>query len=346
MFLFGRSWTRRDLEARLGRMDQVAGVRRLRLEEGPEAGVELIHVRTGGGLAYFVSPSRGMDISLAEFRGAPLSWQSANGEAHPAYFDAEGNGWLRTAAGGLLMTCGLTQVGSPNVDGEEHLGIHGRAHHTAARQVTATARWIGDEYVMEVSGLVTETRLFGEMIHLHRTLSSRLGESRLRIHDRIENAGFAPVPFQMLYHFNFGFPLVAEATRIDFPSRVVRPREATTPVDGYDRWESPNPVYAERVYYHEDLATTTDSNGRPIAEVAIRNDLFPGGAIAVKVRWSTDTLPKLVQWKMAGAGMHVLGIEPANCHVGGRAAERAAGTLCFLEPGESVDHHLEIDVEG
>ena len=79
MRLYGREWTRRELEARVGRIEQVGGLRRLRWAEGAEADNEQIQVRTGAGLSYAVSPSRGLDISLAEFGGVPLSWQAAGG---------------------------------------------------------------------------------------------------------------------------------------------------------------------------------------------------------------------------------------------------------------------------
>ena len=46
----------------------------------------------------------------------------------------------------------------------------------------------------------------------------------------------------------------------------------------------------------------------------------------------------------SGAGLHVLGIEPANCYVEGRAAERARGSLQYLEPGESRRYDLALDV--
>ncbi|MBW7460405.1 aldose 1-epimerase family protein, partial [Paenibacillus sepulcri] len=110
MHLYGRSWTRRELEARVGSISQIGGVRRMQLTEGKERDVEAIQVRTGAGLTYYVIPSKGLDISLAELGGMPVSWQSPNGDVHPAYYEAEGTGWLRTASGGLLMTCGLAHV--------------------------------------------------------------------------------------------------------------------------------------------------------------------------------------------------------------------------------------------
>jgi len=48
---------------------------------------------------------------------------------------------------------------------------------------------------------------------------------------------------------------------------------------------------------------------------------------------------------MPGEGTHVLGIEPANCHVAGRAAERERGTLVTLvAPSQTMKYHLKLTV--
>ena len=341
--LYNRNWTRRELEARVGRIEQIGGLRRLRLAEGFEDGNEQIQVRTGAGLAFYVSPSRALDISLAEFGGAPLSWSSASGDIHPAYYDAGGAEWLRTAAGGLLMTCGLSYVGAPGEDEGQTFGLHGRVHHIPARHVSAIGRWQGDDYLMEISGIVEETALFGDSWRLSRTIRCRLGLNRIEISDVVENAGFAPAIHMILYHFNFGFPLLTEETVVQFPSNVVVPRDQGTPVYGFEQWDPPQAGYQERVYYHQDFDTEE-------VAVTVHNPHFPQfGAsrttpLWLRLSYSTRQLPRLVQWKMAGAGAHVLGIEPANCYVDGRAAERARGTLVTLEPGESRQYDLALDL--
>lgn len=351
MHPFNRKYSRREVEARVGRMEQIAGVRRLAYVEGPEAGVEQIEVRTGAGLTYWVAPQRGLDIGRVEFLGAPLSWQSACGDVHPAHYDARGAEWLRTAAGGMLMTCGLRNVGVPCAEDGEEMGLHGRAHHLPASEVAAAAQWQGDEYAMAVSGTVRETRIFREKLVLRRTIASRLGENAIRIHDRITNEAFEPSPAMILYHFNFGFPLLTEKSTIRFPSRKVVPREKTTPLEGYDRWDPPTPGYFERVYFHSEIETRPDAEtGRPMAEATVHQPEFPAGPgaarpVTVRLRWTADTLPHLVQWKMPGAGEHVLGIEPTNCGVLGRVADRAAGRVVVLEPGEAVDFCLELALE-
>jgi len=351
MQLYGRAWSRRELEERVGRLEQVGGIRRLTLGDGPEAGVEQVQVRTGAGLSYWVSAGRGLDISLAEFGSVPLSWQASPGDVHPAYFDPRGLEWLRTAAGGLLMTCGFTQVGSPCSDGGQDLGLHGRAHHLPARQVSAEGRWLGDEYEMRVAGVVEQAMIFGENVTLIRQIHSRLGENVIRLTDVVRNNGFESVPHMYLYHFNFGFPLLSEKTRLTLPKGRVVPRDAGMTTAGLDAWQSPDASFQERVYYHEDLVGEPNSGGLgTVVAAVIRNPVFPmagGGTrpLAVRLQWNASLLPRLVQWRMPGAGVHVLGLEPSNCRVGGRARERERGALAFLEPGESRTYDLELSVD-
>ncbi len=47
---------------------------------------------------------------------------------------------------------------------------------------------------------------------------------------------------------------------------------------------------------------------------------------------------------MLGPGMYVTGLEPANCGLAGRAAEREAGTLPMLEPGEARRFGISVRV--
>ena len=348
MQLYNREWTRRELEARVGRLEQVGGIRRFTLNEGLEAGVEQVQVRTGAGLAFYVSPARGLDISLAEFCGSALSWQAANGDVHPAYFDDTGLAWLRTAAGGLLMTCGFTQMGAPNVDQGQVLGLHGRAHHLPARQVAAEGRWRGDEYRMRVAGVVEESIVFGDHIRMTREIGASLGSNRVTLTDVFENIGFAPAPLTLLYHFNFGYPLMDEQTVVLFPSRKVVPREDDTPLEGYTTWQAPTPGHRERVYLHEDLIT--DQNGWTTA--TIHNPTFPLGAgvapvpLTVRLAWSTVTLPGLGTMAHAGCGRVCAGDRADERQRARRAASRADGSLVTLAPGASQQDGVGIVGDG
>jgi hypothetical protein len=206
--------------------------------------------------------------------------------------------------------------------------------------VSARGLWDGDEYNIVIEGKIEETSIFGWNLNLSRRVSSSLGKNQILLHDVVENAGFEPAPHMMLYHFNFGFPLLDAHTQICFPDAKITPREPGLSMEGLGDWQPPQPGYHERVYYHENLSTSPDK----IAAVTVRNPNFPGTnrPLTMRLAWETSNLPVLVQWKMPGEGTHVLGIEPANCHVEGRLAEQARGTLVMLQPGQTVEYNLEL----
>ncbi len=352
MFLYGRKWTRREIEAYVGKIENIAGVQKYCYSEGPESGVDMIQVRTASGLTYNVNASHALDISSTEFRGVPISWQAINGEVHPAYFESTGLGFLRSAAGGLLMTCGLSQVGSPTEDDNEKLGLHGRVHHTPARQVVAEGNWINDEYELRIRGIIEESRIMGEHLRLIREIKSRVGENKIIINDIVENTGFHAVPHMILYHFNFGFPLMMDGSEITIPSNKIVARDKGISVESYDRWLTPEVGFEEQVYYHSNFEVTSSNvEKKKLTNVLIKNPYFPvahqqdsHSLISVRLSWDVDALQNLVQWKMPGAGTYVLGLEPSNCFVEGRTAEREKGTLVNLEPGEQKSYYLELEI--
>jgi len=344
MQLYGKIWTRREVEKYLGRIEQVGGLQHRRLCGGKAEGVEQVQVRTGAGLTFEINVSRGMDIGQVEYCSVPLTCLSPNGLVHPAYWQGGPTDWLKTAVGGLLMTCGLTQVGAPCNDGQECLPLHGDAHQLPAELLRCEGEWQGDEYEMTVKGRIRQSRIFGENLTLTRTLRSKIGENRIEIDDVVENCGFSETPFMLLYHFNFGFPLLTGETEIHFPSRKVVARDKDVPIADCDQWPEPQKDFSERVYYHEDLITEDGT-----ATALIHQPHFPVGnetrPLTVQLTWQTENLPRLAQWKMPGEGIYVLGIEPANCHVEGRVAERNRGTLQTLQPGEARHFNLALEIK-
>jgi hypothetical protein len=337
--LFGRSWTRRELMERVGDVSQLGGIRNITLNDGNEHGVRAVEVRTGTGFRFVVLPDRGMDISESEFAGRSLCWRSNTGDVAPAFFEPEGNRWLRGFFGGLLTTCGLTYVGQSCIDQGEALGLHGRASYIPARNVCADGEWRGDEYLIWVRGRVSEASAVMPRVTLTRKLSTRLGASSLTIEDTIENEGHAPSPFMMVYHLNFGFPVVSGETVLLSPTRsvVTLGREKVTEPDLYRRFLEPTPNFPEMVFRHE---TVPDAGGYVTAAL-INKSVNSFGAY---VRYRQRELPHLFEWKMLAQGAYTVALEPATCWIDPRSEARKRGELKFLQPGEVVQHHLEIGV--
>jgi hypothetical protein len=340
--LFGEKFTKEELLRLVGEVSQVGGVRRYELSEGKEKGVEVIEFRTGSGFRFTVLPSRGMDISFAEYQGMALSWRSHTGEVAPQFFEPEGLGWLRGFYGGLLVTCGLTHMGSPCVDEGEALGLHGRFSWTPATNVSAGGKWEGDNYVIWGEGKVREAMVFNENICLTRKIGCILGESRLFLHDVIENLGYNSTPLMLLYHVNGGYPALSPGGRLIAPSLKVEPRDdiAAADISQWSQFPEPIPGFQEQVYFH-DMAP--DEKGE--VTTALVNKKIAGGAgFGFYLKYRKQELPHFIQWKMVGEGHFVCGMEPANSLVTGRDKARAAGELPHLEPGEKKEYHLEIGV--
>lgn len=106
-----------------------------------------------------------------------------------------------------------------------------------------------------------------------------------------------------------------------------RDADADAGLGEWDRAPRPATGLPERVFEH--LVEPDDSGRCAVAVVA------PALGLRLEVGWDAEALPRLHQWVHPATGVNVLGIEPANCSVLGRAADREAGRLPVLEPGDS-----------
>ena len=340
MKLYDKAWDRDRLRRSVGNMDQIAGIRLVQLDEGNERPARAALFHTGTGLDFTVMLDRGMDISSASYQGMALGWRSTTGDVAPQYFEPEGIRWLRSYFGGLVTTCGLTNVGSPAPESAlTGQGLHGRIGHAPARNIQVVQEWQGDDYVLSVTGTLRETVVFGENLTLKRTVSTKLGETRFWITDELTNEGFKNTPYMLLYHCNLGWPLLDEGSRILSPSRHVAPRDDEGR-KGQEHWalmDAPTHGYKEKVYYHE---MVPDSEGN-VTVALVNKGLAEGTGLGLYIKYTHKTLPRFVQWKQMGEQDYVLGFEPCNCGVRGRREDEEQGLLHTIAPGETRVMGLE-----
>ncbi|MBI5880330.1 MAG: aldose 1-epimerase family protein [Chloroflexi bacterium] len=335
--LFGHKYSIEELRQMTGGLSQIAGVRLMELADGKPRGMRAAEIYTGSGFRFQVLIDRGLDIGFAEQNGRPLAW------IHPALGRPEqheplGYGWVRTFGGGLVTTCGLTHFGQPETDGAEALGLHGRISHMPPDHVRVTEEWRGDDYVLAIEAQVRQSVLFGENLLLTRHIVTRLGANSFTIEDTVRNDGFRPTPHMLLYHCNFGFPVVSPDSELIIDDEQVDPRDepARQGLDRHTRFDRPSPDYAEQVFFHK---PRVGADG--FVRAAIVNRALNFGAY---VRYRAAELPCFAQWKMMGAGDYVCALEPANYWETPRQKLRAEGRLRFLQPGEEVHYRLTIGV--
>jgi len=332
-------FSRKAIGGHVGRMEQLAAIRRYSLEDGKGRGMRAFEVSNASGFDFTVYPDRGLDIGPARFNGLPLTWMTQNGPVAPAFYDKQGIEWLRAWGGGLVTTCGWLNVGGPceTVLGEH--GLHGRADVTPAEEVNARAYWdAAGDYVLEVSGKIAHTRVFGENLVTTRTITTRLGKAELLLIDRTENLGFDTMPLMQLYHMNFGWPLIGEKTRLVAAPHAVVPKDdaAAKGVAEWDTMPPPTHGFAEQVLYH-DLPADADGN----CAITIAN---PDFGADVRLSFRKAELPYLVQWRMPGQGEYVMGLEPGNCEPVGQPAFEKTGRLRRIEPGQVVETRVRLDI--
>lgn len=340
MRIDGREYTKAEVLQHVGNLNQVGGTRHYILADGSAKGVSAVDFDTGSGFRFTVLPDRGLDISAAGYKGTNLVYLTQNGEVAPSFFEQAGIGWLRTFFAGLLTTCGPTYLGAPCTDQGEELGIHGRFTVTPARQVADTSGWEGDDYRLEISGIIEESRLFGNKVRVKRTISSRIGTKSLFIRDTAENFGFEPSPFHILYHINAGFPLLSDGAEL-----LVAAKKSTAynehSAQGMDEmltFTGPTRGFQEQNFLHE-MASGPDG----WTSAAFINRRLSDG-LGLFISFDTSALPYLSQWRMMGQGDYVVGIEPCNAPCDPRAVLREKGILPFLQPGEVREINLEIGV--
>lgn len=340
MNIWKQEWPRSELLKRIGFANQIGGIEHVVCCDGKAKGVELLTVRTAAGLEFSVVPSRALDIYSARYQGKSLSWNSPVGLVHPAYYDPRGLEWLKTFSAGLVTTCGLSNAGAPSIDAGETLGLHGSISATPAEAVHYGEYWQGDECTLRIGGVIREVPQNGMALVATRKISASLAGKSFHLVDLVQNIGFVESPHMQLYHINLGFPLLTEYSRVYARSNHQKARDpySAQHLATWATMNHPSADATEHVFYHD---LEPDASGRVVI-VLVSDQRKPDFGIAL--RYSRNQFPYLTQWKMTQCSYFVMGLEPANCHVGGRYAERQNGTLQFLRPFESRTFEFELEV--
>lgn len=322
-------------------------VRRTTLRGGKQEGVDRVVIDTGV-VRVEVLPTRGMSIHHLRVAGVRVGWDSPSAEiVHPALIDLGsrgGLGWLE-GFNEWLVRCGLEFAGHPGEDvlvdntGAESrmdLTLHGRIGNLPASRVELI---VDPEppHRIRLRGTVYERSFYGPKLRLESEFSIVPGERAWRVTDRVTNLGAGPQEFQLIYHANYGPPLLGEGARLVVPARTIAPmnENAAAAIEEFERYAGPTVGFVEEVYLMEPWA---DDDGATSALL-----VAPGGEVATSVSWKVAELPYFTQWKNTAAveDGYVTGLEPGTGFPFNRRVERAAGRVPTLGPGETRSFTLD-----
>ena len=298
------------LNKRIANRLQNAYVRRYVLTEGKEAGIRVIELGCGT-MRATINENHGMDIMQLSHKGDNIGFVCKNG------FNNENLAFGKRFEGGMLYTCGVDMIGKA-----EGIIQHGTYHTYPARVVSIEE---GEDYA-KVTGELEFTSLFGRNLLMKRTIT--LTNDDITVNDELINRDTRDDAYCLLYHTNFGYPMLDEGVTIDFAPKAITPcnEHAQNHLHQQDNIVAPIDNEPERCYYIDTDRDYVVLNNKKLGK-------------RVTLTYSKDTLPDLLQWVAPRSYDYALGIEPCTSHLSEELERRP------IKSGESVKFSLQLKFE-
>jgi len=288
-----------------------------------------------------IIPERGMGIWKAWSGDVEIGWQSPiDGPVHPHWVplhEPSGLGWLE-GFDELLVRCGIFSNGAPEHDAEGQLlyPLHGRIANAPAHHLEVAIDKQSGSIV--VRGVVVEKRFLFYQLQLEVTIRLHPRKPIISLEDEITNLSATSSEMQLLYHINFGPPLLTPGGQLVLPVKQGAPRDLEAAKDG-DEWATygpPTADYRERVHFYELLADADHQT-----RVLLKNAASTSG---ISLCYDTRQLPYFAQWKHMGAveDGYVTGLEPATNFPNPRSFEAQQGRVLPLAAGETRRFDLQL----
>ena len=320
---------------RVGRLDQVAGVRLVTLGDGVERGVRVLEFRTGTGFEFDVVVDRAFDIGRCEHAGRALAWTSATGLRRPVV--------LR--AGGPRLLPQLRRRPADHLRARPR-AVHGRGHRRAVPLPAEADRDVRPARPrLEPPGAAGRLR---RALGRRRVRAVRRGRGapggRLR-----RAAPPAPPCRGARRRVAARRSATRSSTSVTTGRRTCCSTTSTSagrsstrvgaarPRDGGRAARRPSRRGLRRDPGARGAATSsrsssTSSPPRPTGACPSRSSTARLGLGAYEV-FRRDQLPHHFVWRMLGEGTYVVGIEPCTNRTAGRLDARTRGELIELDAG-------------
>src|SRR5579859_1249890 len=204
------------------------------LHGGRQEGVQVIEVNNGA-MSFTIVPTRGFEVWKAQAGNLRLGWDSpAKDIIHPTYIrltDNGGQGWV-AGFGGLMVRGGLASFGSPVQDGAQQLTLHGHVDYIPASYVSV--RYENGRLIFR--GVVDDFQSFAPQLRLISEISTPIGTPEIQFDDEVTNMSDAPQEMELLYHTNFGTPLLGAGAEFVAPVNQLAPMNPASAAGGLDGW--------------------------------------------------------------------------------------------------------------
>lgn len=316
-------------------------VKATRLQGGVRDGVLVVDL-IAGDTRVVLLPDRGLGIWKIFSGDLELGWRSPiRGPVHPRFVplgEPSGNGWLE-GFDELLARCGLVSNGEPDFADNGRLlhGLHGRIANQPAQDVTVTLDDTAG--TVSLSGNVDETRFLAHSLRMTTKLTVHGDRRRVSWTDEVENLSECATTMQMLYHVNFGPPLLGAGTEFLADVEELAPCNLAAVADlpTWQRYAAPQSGRGAQVHF---MKLRPSNAGRASALI-----VGPDGKNAARLSWRAAELPCFTLWKNQGglADGYVTGLEPGTNYPNPRSFEESQGRVVRLAPRSRVSFDLAIE---
>jgi hypothetical protein len=325
-------------------------VHKYTLHGGKQEGVDIIVVNNGK-LSFTVIPTRGMSVLKVALGDITLGWNSPVKEVvHPKLINLQergGLGWLE-GFNEWMVRCGVEWAGHPGKDkfinntgdeAEMDLTLHGKIGNIPASEVEVvidpqTPRRI------RIRGRVDERMFYGPKLEMWTEISTEVGSNTFRIEDALKNYSAYEQEFQIIYHANYGPPLLEQGSRFVAAIKEIRPfnAHAAKSLNSFAEYVAPTKGFVEQVY---GIVPLGDANNKTTA--MLHN---AAGDKAVTMTYDVTQLPYFSLWKNTTAleEGYVTGLEPGTGFPPNRSIERKAGRVPKLKPNETRQFAIEVAI--
>ena len=325
-------------------------VNKYTLHGGRQEGVDVIVVNNGK-LTFTVIPTRGMSVLKVALGDVTLGWNSPVKEVvHPQFINLQsrgGLGWLE-GFNEWIVRCGLEWAGHPGKDkfinntgdeAEMDLTLHGKIGNIPASEVEVVIDSQAPHRI-RIRGRVDERMFYGPKLELWTEISTEPGSNTFRIEDTLKNHSVYEQEFELIYHSNYGPPLLEKGAKFVGAIKEIRPfnTHAGKGLHDYSEYVAPTKGFIEQVYVMELIP---DAQNR--TTVMLQNS---AGERGVSLTYRTDQLPYFTLWKNTTSieEGYVTGLEPGTSSPANRSIERKAGRVPKLQPNETRQFAIEFGI--
>ncbi|MFP1892983.1 aldose 1-epimerase family protein [Lonsdalea quercina] len=308
------------------------------LHGGRQEGSKIITITSPDGLQITLSPTRGMDLLHVTGKNIRLGWDSPVDEVvNPNTITLEsrnGLGWLE-GFNEMMVRCGYEWTGHPVTSDGMLYTLHGRAGNTPASKVVVD---IDDKapHAIVVRGLLKENSFKKSNLETWTELRYVPGSESFTIHDVLTNKADYPRDYQIIYHSNFGKPILEQGARFVAPVKEISPFNdyAKPGLKDWATYQGPTKDFDEMVF---NVSPYADKDGKTLAALVNK-----AGDKGVSIAFDTRQLPVLSLWKNTDTEKqgYVTGIEPGTSYAYPVTVERKMGRVKQLQPGQSTTFEL------